>query len=1186
MRRRVLPWITTLSIAATLAACGGETATPLGDSGVPDGTDAGVETDGGGITVGEITLSTTQVDFGKVVIGTSLERTVVVTNPQDHAVKVAFGALSGPDAATFTLSFDVPLDGNAVTLEAGTQATLTFAFSPEAAQRYVATLALDSCQGACPASIGLVAEGVLSGLVCPTSLDLGVANPGNCVDLPFACENQGNATESLINVSIADDPGGVFSVLINNDGSAAPGETLDFVTSFCPDANQAFTGTAVVVAGPGSEVVEQRVALTGRGGGPNVDCAPASLDLGVTGLGRALVGAVICTNTGVEEAQLGAALVAGGAFAVTSSASLSLAPGASTAVQVTFTPAALGVAQGTLRITSNDPDTPTVDVQVQAEAVDLLPCEVTAEPGTVDFGAVSLGDRRSLSVALANRGPTDCVVAAFVDNTAAPISVQLPTAPQTIAPGASLTFDVTFAPATGGAATASIAVTFLNPGSTDLVVDIQGEGATPPVTVEPYPVDFGGVAVGCASPETRSITIRRTAPGPGVVTQVELITSATTAFSLNPGPLPNTLSFLETMQVELTFTPPAVGTYSALIRIVSNNGPAVVVPVSAVGQPTSSRTDTVSMARPPVDVLFVVDDSGSMAAAQAALGQAIPDFVAAFANRGVDFQIGVVTTDMTDPAKSGRLQGTPTFVTPATPDLLDDLSGRLQPGTTGSGTEQGIRAAASAVTPPLSITANSGFLRPDADLAVVWLTDEDDSSLGGTTIPDYLAALRSATGNGALRLAAIAGPAPGGCVGPYGTAQAGTRYAALVGSTPGGLLLSYCDDMLGNLLRVSAALFGEDAVTLSAQPAIPTLVVTVNGAAVPRVDAQGNANWAYSLATNQVTFAAPLPQGATVSVTYDAFCLSATCGDGVQDPNELCDDMNAANDDACINCVTAACGDAFVQTGVEECDDGNADQTDACLASCVAATCGDGFLQAGVEECDDGNTVGGDGCPATCRYYAMAGLASAPFTELANGTPITFTGGGNNPNDDGAAQVVLPFGFSFFGAPATSTVTVSPNGYLSFDPPVTAQQSAANAAIPSASAPNALMAAWWEDLLVDPNIQGGSEVSWTVQGAAPARVAIVQWRDVRVANHTTNRHRRFTFQIALEEGTGVIRLAYGTTETAFTAPTQTSASAGIEDATGALGYEALGCSPTCTGPARSAQNPNGFPEQSEVVFTP
>ncbi|MBP6570338.1 MAG: DUF4215 domain-containing protein, partial [Gemmatimonadales bacterium] len=43
-------------------------------------------------------------------------------------------------------------------------------------------------------------------------------------------------------------------------------------------------------------------------------------------------------------------------------------------------------------------------------------------------------------------------------------------------------------------------------------------------------------------------------------------------------------------------------------------------------------------------------------------------------------------------------------------------------------------------------------------------------------------------------------------------------------------------------------------------------------------------------------------------------------------------------------------------------DNGNDDDTDACLSSCELASCGDGFVQTEVEECDDANIIETDGC--------------------------------------------------------------------------------------------------------------------------------------------------------------------------------------------------------------------------------
>ena len=96
-------------------------------------------------------------------------------------------------------------------------------------------------------------------------------------------------------------------------------------------------------------------------------------------------------------------------------------------------------------------------------------------------------------------------------------------------------------------------------------------------------------------------------------------------------------------------------------------------------------------------------------------------------------------------------------------------------------------------------------------------------------------------------------------------------------------------------------------------------------------------------------------------------CTSAICGDGlVWAGNEACDDGNDADTDDCTSlCEAAVCGDGYGWEGVEACDDGNDDDADGCSNACIPANCGDGELQ-GAEECDDGNDVDTDECTNMC----------------------------------------------------------------------------------------------------------------------------------------------------------------------------------------------------------------------------
>ena len=120
-------------------------------------------------------------------------------------------------------------------------------------------------------------------------------------------------------------------------------------------------------------------------------------------------------------------------------------------------------------------------------------------------------------------------------------------------------------------------------------------------------------------------------------------------------------------------------------------------------------------------------------------------------------------------------------------------------------------------------------------------------------------------------------------------------------------------------------------------------------------------------------------------------CMTATCGDGaVRAGVEQCDDSNADNNDACLNtCVTAACGDGIVRSGTEQCDDGNQDNNDACLNTCNDATCGDGVLRTGVELCDDGNADNTDACTNACSVASCGdGIVLAGVEQCDDGNAV------------------------------------------------------------------------------------------------------------------------------------------------------------------------------------------------------
>ncbi len=134
---------------------------------------------------------------------------------------------------------------------------------------------------------------------------------------------------------------------------------------------------------------------------------------------------------------------------------------------------------------------------------------------------------------------------------------------------------------------------------------------------------------------------------------------------------------------------------------------------------------------PKVDILFLIDNSGSMSQHQKRVADNIDLFATAMGkNKFLDYQIGVISTDH-DPSKSnshsGKLQGRPNFVTRDMVTGLDDLKSNITGlRTSGSAREMFFDPLMYAIS--TSQNLNPDFMRPEAFFALIIVSDSYDQS--------------------------------------------------------------------------------------------------------------------------------------------------------------------------------------------------------------------------------------------------------------------------------------------------------------------------------------------------------------------------------------------------------------------------------------------------------------------------
>lgn len=141
------------------------------------------------------------------------------------------------------------------------------------------------------------------------------------------------------------------------------------------------------------------------------------------------------------------------------------------------------------------------------------------------------------------------------------------------------------------------------------------------------------------------------------------------------------------------------------------------------------------------DILFVIDDSGSMSLIQDELKTNFDLFLEQL-NSLAHFHIGVITTSCHIPEKCGSLVNG--YVTPETPDRAEVISKNLSVGVEGYYQETPLDSLHAATSKAKSDGFNKGFLRDQASLLTVIVTDaEDQSKIGGEELARNLFALKA-----------------------------------------------------------------------------------------------------------------------------------------------------------------------------------------------------------------------------------------------------------------------------------------------------------------------------------------------------------------------------------------------------------------------------------------------------------
>jgi hypothetical protein len=305
----------------------------------------------------------------------------------------------------------------------------------------------------------------------------------------------------------------------------------------------------------------------------------------------------------------------------------------------------------------------------------------------------------------------------------------------------------------------------------------------------------------------------------------------------------------------------------------------------------------------PVDVLWVMDNSGSMKSSQENIATNFESFIGRFQQLGHDFHMGVTSTDAYradiyyhDPIYS-RLKdgpndrfGAPDLTLPHsgvfvmdknTPSLSSIFITNIMIGILGHGDERPFQS----LQATLDNSLNNDFRRPGAFLAIIIVSDEDDFSHLTTGInenynsPDlypiskyvtYLDGLTNSTPTARNYSVNTISIKDSEClsllrINSQKISQRLMALSAATGGTQGSLCGNFgqtLDVISGEVLSLSSTF------TLDREPLAESIVVTVDGAVSPQDSQNG---WTYDATTNAITFhgTALPPANSDVKINFD-----------------------------------------------------------------------------------------------------------------------------------------------------------------------------------------------------------------------------------------------------------------------------------------------------------------------------
>ena len=421
-------------------------------------------------------------------------------------------------------------------------------------------------------------------------------------------------------------------------------------------------------------------------------------------------------------------------------------------------------------------------------------------------------------------------------------------------PGEGVQVDVIYEPETYEGNGGLISVVSNDDETPEIEILILGRGDAPVMTVSPSEFDYGTISMGCDNEER--ITIRNDGNLPLAIDSVTQMVTQPVDILMEFGslaPPPWVLEPSQEVDFLVSYIPDDIGIDDSAITVRGSDPLTPEVEVIQFGEGVFEQfviQTHVQEEIPILDIIFVIDNSGSMSIFQQELSNQMTAFMNVFLTTGADFHMSFITTDRTYLQCSGVVCWIDAaFATPV--DWAQGIISQISVG--GSAFERGIQMAHGAL---LNTDYDTGagpgtsFWRDGATLVVIYVSDEPDFSAGTwTNYTGFFDTLKPSVDM--TRHFAVIGDHPAGCSWSNGIYHRSVGYGSgyyNMTQRYNGEWYSICASDWGNQMQdlASTVTIRTTFALDEPDPIEASIIVSVNG--------QAAAGWTYDPVTNAIVF--------------------------------------------------------------------------------------------------------------------------------------------------------------------------------------------------------------------------------------------------------------------------------------------------------------------------------------------